>query len=140
MCRLMLRKALNMPVSAMETWTIPPRGHYFPAYVDLYLPGPEGEYPDTGGCIIGRADETGWVAVAIIQASDAEGLNETIVKEGRSREKEAAIRTAVIQRFQTWRTGKLRLLLYHRDVGVGARNGERPAMRMRDKATAPHTY
>lgn len=55
--------------------------------------------------------ETFGAAVAILQASDEGGLNKTIVKEELSRKKEVAVWRVVIQRFQTWRIGKLRLLL-----------------------------
>lgn len=60
---------------------------------------------------LGELMETFWVAVAVIQASDEEGLNETIMKGELSRKKEAAAWRVVIRRFQTQRTGKLRLLL-----------------------------
>lgn len=76
-----------------------------------YLPGPDGSALTQVVVLLDGLMDTGWLTVAIVQASDREGPNQTIVKEDLSGKKEVAVWKGVIQRFQTWRPGKLRLLL-----------------------------
>lgn len=49
--------------------------------------------------------ETGWVAVAIRQASDDKVLNSTVVKEDLNREEAAAEWRVVVLKFSIWRAG-----------------------------------